>query len=50
LHTERLLSTLSLVQKPAFEALLAQSIKDRDEIQIELDELLKLMDHLPIGQ
>ena len=50
LRTERLLSTLSLVQKPAFEALLAQSIKDRDEIQIELDELLKLMDHLPIGQ
>lgn len=50
LRTERLLSTLSLVQKPAFEALLAQSIKDRDEIQIELDDLLKLMDQLPIGQ
>ena len=49
-RTERLLSTLSPSQKPAFETLLAQSIKDRDEIQNELDELLKLMDELHIAQ
>ena len=47
-RTERLLSSLLLVQKPAFEALLAQSVKDRDEIQTELDELIKLMDELHI--
>lgn len=50
MRTERLLSTLSPAQKPAFEALLAQSIKDRDEVQTELDELLKLMDDLHIAQ
>ncbi len=50
MRTERLLSTLSPAQKPAFEALLAQSIKDRDEVQNELDELLKLMDDLHIAQ
>jgi CheY-like chemotaxis protein len=49
-RTERLLSTLSPAQKPAFDALLAQSVKDRNEIQNELDELLKLMDELNIAQ
>ncbi len=49
-RTERLLSTLSPAQKPAFEVLLAQSIQDRDEIQGELDELLKLMDEQNIAQ
>ncbi len=49
-RTERLLSSLLPAQKPAFEALLAQSVKDRDEIQTELDELLKLMDELHIAQ
>ena len=49
-RTERLLSTLLPAQKPAFEALLAQSIADRDQIQNELDELLKLMNELQIAQ
>ena len=49
-RTERLLSTLFPAQKPAFEALLAQSIADRDQIQNELDELLKLMNELQIAQ
>ena len=41
---ERLLLTLPPEQKPAFEALLANAISDRDEIQVELSELLKLLD------
>ena len=49
-RTERLLSTLLPAQKPAFEALLAQSIADRDQIQNELDELLKLMNELQIAK
>jgi CheY-like chemotaxis protein len=40
-RTERLLTTLSDEQKPAFEALLKQAIKDRDQIQVELDRLFK---------
>jgi CheY-like chemotaxis protein len=42
-RTERLLSTLPIDQKPAFEALLAQAIHDRDEIQEELDELIGIL-------
>jgi len=49
-RTQRLLSTLSPAQKPAFESLLTQSIMDRDEIQTELDELLKLLDELHISE
>lgn len=42
-RTERLLQTLPEEQKPAFEALLAQAESDRREIQVELDELLKIL-------
>lgn len=45
-RTERLLATLSDEQKPAFEALLKQAIKDRDQIQVELDRLVKTIDGL----
>ena len=38
-RTERLLQTLPADQKPAFEALLAQARKDRDEIREELEDL-----------
>ena len=38
-RTERLLQTLPADQKPAFEALLAQACKDRDEIREELEDL-----------
>ncbi len=43
---ERLLQTLPAEQRPAFEALLANAINDRDEIQGELDQLLKILDEL----
>lgn len=42
-RTERLLKSLPDGQKPAFEALLSASIHDRDEIQKELDELMKIL-------
>jgi CheY-like chemotaxis protein len=42
-RTERLLQTLQSEQQPAFQALLNSSINDRDEIQEELDKLLKLL-------
>ncbi|TLN23860.1 response regulator, partial [bacterium] len=42
-RTERLLQTLPADQKPPFEALLAQERHDREEIQDELDSLLKLL-------
>ena len=42
-RTERLLQTLSPDQKPSFEALLAQSVNDRNEIKKELDQLLKML-------
>jgi CheY-like chemotaxis protein len=45
-RTERLLTTLSDEQKPAFEALLKQAIKDRDQIQVELDRLVKTINGL----
>jgi CheY-like chemotaxis protein len=40
-RAERLLPTLPPDQKPAFEALLQQSMRDRDEIQIELLDIYK---------
>ncbi|MEJ5203341.1 MAG: response regulator [Anaerolineales bacterium] len=43
-RTERLLQTLPDEQKPAFRALLEQAIRDRDEIQAELDELYRILD------
>ena len=42
-RTERLLESLPDEQKPAFDTLLEQSIQDRDEIQRELDQLLKIL-------
>lgn len=42
-RTERLLQTLQPDQQPAFQALLNSAINDRDEIQAELDSLLKLL-------
>jgi CheY-like chemotaxis protein len=41
-RTERLLKSLPDGQKPAFESLLSASVHDRDEIQKELDELMKI--------
>ena len=43
-RTERLLQSLSDEQKPAFEALLANAANDRDEIQVELNELYHILD------
>jgi CheY-like chemotaxis protein len=43
-RTERLLVTLPANQRPAFDALLRQTQKDRDEIQVELDEIYKILD------
>jgi CheY-like chemotaxis protein len=45
-RAERLLPTLPTDQKPAFEALLKQSIRDRDEIQSELHDIYKTIDEL----
>ena len=45
-RAERLLSTLPVDQKPAFEALLQQSVRDRDAIQTELHDLDKTIDEL----
>jgi len=45
-RAERLLSTLPPDQKPAFEALLQQSVRDRDEIQNELHDIYKTIDKL----
>ena len=45
-RAERLLPTLPTDQKPAFEALLKQSIRDRDEIQTELSDIYKTIDDL----
>lgn len=42
-RTERLLLTLHADQQPAFQALLNSAINDRDEIQRELDDLLRLL-------
>jgi CheY-like chemotaxis protein len=45
-RAERLLPTLPLDQKPAFEALLQQSMRDRDEIQAELYEIYNTIEEL----
>lgn len=45
-RTERLLLTLQPDQQPAFQALLNSAINDRDEIQGELDSLLKLLSQI----
>jgi CheY-like chemotaxis protein len=45
-RAERLLTTLPPDQKPAFEALLQQSIRDRNEIQSELYDIYKTLDQL----
>lgn len=42
-RTERLLKTLPPDQKEAFKALLTQSLRDRDEIKKELDQLYHLL-------
>ena len=43
-RTERLLTTLPIGQRPAFESLLKQTQNDRDEIQAELDEIYHILD------
>jgi CheY-like chemotaxis protein len=45
-RTERLLQTLPVDQKPAFEALLEQSVRDRKEIQNELEQLYRILEQL----
>lgn len=46
IRAERLLPTLPPDQKPAFESLLQQSIRDRDEIQKELSDIYRTLDEL----
>jgi CheY-like chemotaxis protein len=45
-RADRLLPTLPTDQKPAFEALLQQSMRDRDEIQSELYDIYKTIEDL----
>jgi CheY-like chemotaxis protein len=45
-RTERLLTTLPVGQRPAFESLLKQAVSDRDEIQAELNEVYAILDQL----
>ena len=45
-RAERLLPTLPADQKPAFDALLQQSMRDRDEIQSELFDIYKTIEEL----
>ena len=45
-RAERLLPTLPDDQRPAFEALLQQSMRDRDEIQAELLDIYKTIEDL----
>jgi CheY-like chemotaxis protein len=42
-RTERLLQSLPVEQRPAFETLLSNAVSDRNEIQGELNELLKIL-------
>ncbi|MBN2046093.1 MAG: response regulator [Anaerolineales bacterium] len=42
-RTERLLKTLPVEQKPAFETLLTQSIEHRNEILVELEEIITIL-------
>jgi CheY-like chemotaxis protein len=44
-RTERLLNTLPVEQKPAFEALLVEARRHREEIQKELNELYHLIEN-----
>ena len=44
-RTERLLTTLPAEQKPAFEALLTEARRHRDEIQQELNDLYRLLEN-----
>jgi CheY-like chemotaxis protein len=46
-RTERLLQSLHPDQQPAFRALLAQATSDRDEIQMELNQLDQLLPDKP---
>lgn len=43
-RTERLMATLPENQRPAFEALLQQAIRDRDEIQAELNQVYSILE------
>jgi CheY-like chemotaxis protein len=45
-RTERLLTTLPIGQRPAFQSLLQQAIDDRNEIQTELKEIYQILDQL----
>lgn len=45
-RTERLLQTLPEEQRPAFTALLEQAVADRNEIQVELDQLQKILSEM----
>jgi CheY-like chemotaxis protein len=45
-RTERLLTTLPVGQRPAFESLLKQAIDDRNEIQAELNDIYVILDQL----
>lgn len=49
-RTERLLQTLPDEQRPAFDSLLKQAISDRDEIQVELDQLYKILAEMSDGK
>lgn len=48
-RTERLLKTLPEAQRPAFDALMHQTIADRDQIQMELDELHRILSLIKTG-
>jgi DNA-binding response OmpR family regulator len=48
-RTERLLETLPVEQKPAFETLLSQAISDRNDIQAELDQLHRALSDFEEG-
>ncbi len=43
-RTENLLTTLPISQRPAFESLLKQTQADRDEIQVELNQIYTSLD------
>jgi CheY-like chemotaxis protein len=43
-RTKRLLGTLPISQRPAFEALLEQAVADRNEIEAELKEIYDILD------
>jgi CheY-like chemotaxis protein len=45
-RAERLLPTLPSDQKPAFEALLQQSVRERDDIQAEMHDIYKTIEEL----